>query len=156
MEGGNSGQVVTVCADPNCETHHGESRQAREARERLRAERRKLEERHKEDLATRSRILTAILGRVSAPLTSADLDLITCQFGNRLPQEYRTILGRRHAEAPKSQRPKSSAEINTTRKNLDEVGYSWLLMEISLLDAAHNPFCAMVPAAWKLSGNGIA
>jgi hypothetical protein len=106
----------------------------------MRSEQCKQEERRKEDLATRRRILTAILGRVPAPLTSADLDPDSREFVNRLPQEYRTIPNQRAAETPKGERPKSSAEINTTRKNLDEVGYSRLLVEISLLDAAHNPF----------------
>jgi hypothetical protein len=60
-------------------THHGESCKAREVGSIL-AEQRKQEERRKEDFATRRRILSAILGRVSAPLTRADLDLIACEF----------------------------------------------------------------------------
>jgi hypothetical protein len=41
VEGANVGRVVDVCADPACETHHGESRKAREAQERTRTENRK-------------------------------------------------------------------------------------------------------------------
>jgi len=47
VEGGNGGHIVTVCADPACETHHAESRKAREALERTRVEQRKQEARRR-------------------------------------------------------------------------------------------------------------
>ena len=141
VEGGNCGHIVNVCADPACETHHGESRKAREAQERLRAEQRKQENRRKEELATRSRVLAAILQKVAAPLTKADLELVARDFVNRLPQEYRTLLSQRHSPvSAKSKPPKPAVEIGSALKNLDEAGYSRLLIEMSLLDAAHNAY----------------
>ncbi len=142
VEGGNCGRIVDVCADPACETHHAESRTAREAQDRMRAENRKQDEQRKQELAIRCRVLSAILGRVTTPLAKADLDLVAREFVNRLPHECRTILSQRHSPTPatgKQQKPQP-AEIGGTLKNLDETGYSRLLIELSLLDATYNAY----------------
>ena len=143
VEGGNCGHIVDVCADPACETHHAESRKAREAQDRMRAENRKQEEQRKQELAIRCRVLQAILDRVTAPLAKADFELIAREYVNRLPHEYRTILAQRHSPTPitagKEQKPEP-AGINGTLKNLDEAGYSRLLVEMSLLEATYNQY----------------
>ena len=85
--------------------------------------------------------MTAVLQKVTAPLSKADLELVARDFVNRLPQEYRTILSQRHSPVPaKCKRSKPGVEIDSTLKNLDEAGYSRLLIEMSLLDAAHNAY----------------
>jgi hypothetical protein len=100
VEGGNRGRIVEVCADPACETHHSESRKARESQERMRAESRKQEEKRRQEIATGSRVLAAILEKVTAPLAKADLVLICREFLNRLPHEHRTLLAARHSPSP--------------------------------------------------------
>ena len=105
----------------------------------MRAETRKPEEKRKQEIATRSRVLAAILETVTAPLINADLDLICREFLNRLPHEHRTLLAERHSPSPANgKQTKPAIEISGALKNLDEAGYSQLLIEISLLDAAHN------------------
>jgi ParB family chromosome partitioning protein len=141
VEGGNVGHIVDVCADPACETHHGESRKAREAQERMRTENRKQDERRKQGIATRTRILDAVLEKVTTPLAKADLELIAREYLNRVPQEYRTVLAQRHSPLPaKGKSPKKPVEIGSALKNLDEAGYSRLLVEMSLLDATYNSY----------------
>ena len=138
VEGGNVGRIVDVCADPACETHHTESRKAREAQERMRTENRKQEERRKQGIVTRTRILDAILEKIATPLGRADLELIGREFLNRVPQEYRTVLAQRHSPAAaKGKSSKQPIEIGSALKNLDEAGYCPLLIEISLLDAVY-------------------
>jgi len=138
---GNRGSIVDVCADPACETHHAESRKARESQERMRAETRKQEEKRRQEIATGSRVLAAILEKVTAPLINIDLDLICREFLNRLPHEHRTLLAERHSPSPANgKQTKPAVEISGALKNLDEAGYSQLLIEISLLDAAHNAY----------------
>ncbi len=44
VEGGDWGRIVEVCADPACDTHHGDARKSREAQEHMRAQNRKQEE----------------------------------------------------------------------------------------------------------------
>jgi hypothetical protein len=140
VEGSNCGHVVNVCADLACETHHAESRKNREAQDRMRTEQRKQEERRKEDLATRSRVLTAVLEKIATPLSKADLELVAREFLNRLPNEHRTFLSERHAPSSAKGKGVKAGENGTALKNLDETGYSRLLIEISLLDAAHNAY----------------
>jgi ParB family chromosome partitioning protein len=141
VEGGNVGHIVDVCAGPACETHHGESRKAREAQKRMRTENRKQDERRKQGIVTRTRILDAILEKIATPLAKADLELIAGELLNRVPQEYRTMLATRHSPAPtKGKSPKEPVEIGSALKNLDEAGYCRLLMEMSLLEATYNSY----------------
>jgi ParB family transcriptional regulator, chromosome partitioning protein len=141
VEGAKVGHIVDVCADPACETHHGESRKARESQERMRTENRKQEERRKQGIVTRTRILDAILEKIATPLARADLELIAREYLNRVPQEYRTVLAQRHSSASAKGKPqKQPVEIGSALKNLDEAGYSRLLIEMSLLDATYNSY----------------
>jgi ParB family transcriptional regulator, chromosome partitioning protein len=72
MDGGNRGQIVKVCADPNCKLHHGD-RPSPEQLQRDRTLERKRIEKEKIAITARHRILAATLERVSAPLKKADL-----------------------------------------------------------------------------------
>jgi C4-dicarboxylate-specific signal transduction histidine kinase len=72
MDGGKRGQVVKVCADPACRTHHPNTPSLQQV-ERERAEERKRIEKEKLAITTRHRVLATILQRVSAPLKKADL-----------------------------------------------------------------------------------
>jgi hypothetical protein len=141
VEGGPHGHIVDICTEPTCETHHAESRKEREATEKMRADQRKQDELRKQEMATRSRVLSAILAKVSAPLGKVDLELVAREFLNRLPNEYRAVLNQRHAPAAtKGKPPKPVAEDGNAFKNLDETGFSRLLVEMALLDAAHSAY----------------
>jgi ParB family chromosome partitioning protein len=72
MDGGKRGQVVKVCADPTCRTHHPNTPSPQQI-ERERAEERRHIEREKLAITIRHRVLATILQRVSAPLKKADL-----------------------------------------------------------------------------------
>src|SRR5258708_27873542 len=72
MDGGKRGQVVKVCADPACRTHHPNTPSPQQI-ERERAEERKRIEKEKLAITTRHRVLATILRRASAPLKKADL-----------------------------------------------------------------------------------
>jgi hypothetical protein len=86
-------------------------------------------------------VLGAILEKVAAPLTKADLDLIAREFASRLPQECRTILSRRHSPAPiHAQQKTHPAETGPALKNLDEAGYGRFLIELALLDATYSTY----------------
>jgi ParB family chromosome partitioning protein len=141
VEGGPHGHIVDICAEPTCDIHHAHARKEREAMEKIRAEQHKQDERRKQEMATRSRVLSAILAKVSAPLNKADLELVAREFVNRLPNEYRAVLNQRHLPAATNAKPtKPSSDDGTAFKNLDEAGFSRLLIEIALLDAAHSTY----------------
>ena len=136
MDGGNRGQVVKVCADPNCRMHHGD-RPSPQQLQREREQERKRIEKEKLAITVRHRILAAVLEKVSPPLKKADLlaiaeHVISTMHYNRIP-----LLAKRHKlEMVKSATP--SMEI--LQKHIvkyDEDALSRLLLEISLLDAAY-------------------
>lgn len=106
----------------------------------MRAENRKQEERRKQDMMTRNRVLSAILDKVAAPITKADLEFVVREYASSLSQEHRNILAQRHLHTPAKGKDQKSIEIASTLKNLDETGYTRLLIEISLLDAAYNSY----------------
>ncbi len=141
VEGGDCGRILDICADQACDTHHAEARKARESNERVRAQNREQEEQRKQEMVTRRRVLAAILDKISAPLSKADLELIAREFIGRLPQEYRAILSQRHSRMPiNGKERKGDGEAGNTFKGLDETGYSRLLIELSLVETAHNAY----------------
>lgn len=141
VEDGNVGHIVDVCANPTCEVHHAESRKSQQAQERMRKEHRKEEEQRKQELATRIRVLKAVLDKITVPLTKSDLEMVAREFANRLPHEYRTILSQRYSATPIDAKKKMQpAQNSAALKQLDEAGYSRLLIELSLLDATYNSY----------------
>jgi hypothetical protein len=101
-------------------------------------EQRRQEERKKQELAARQRILAALLERVAPPLSKPDLEVIAREFIARLPNEHRGILNRRHLPKPIKAQNRVCTEAGRVLANLDEAGYYRLLIEIALLDCAYN------------------
>jgi ParB family transcriptional regulator, chromosome partitioning protein len=95
MDGGNRGQVVKVCADPDCRVHHSD-RPSPQQLERDRAQERKRIEKEKIAITARHRILSAILERVSVPLKKADLLTIAQHVLSSLPYTRLPLLAKRH------------------------------------------------------------
>jgi len=136
MDGGNRGQVVKVCADPDCRVHHGD-RPSPQQLQRDRAQERKRIEKEKIAITPRHRILAAILGRVSVPLKKADLLTIAQHVLPSVPYNHLPLLAKRHKlEIEKS----STSPVELLAKHVsryDESDLSRLLLEISLLESAY-------------------
>jgi ParB family chromosome partitioning protein len=136
MDGGNRGQIVKVCADPNCRVHHGD-RPSPQQLQRDRAQERKRIEKEKLAITVRHRILAAVLQRVAAPMKKADLltvvqHAIASVSYNRIP-----LLAKRHQlETDKSGTP-SMESLQKHITKYDEDALSRLLLEISLLESAY-------------------
>ena len=95
MDGGKRGQVVKVCADPACRTHHPNTPSPQQV-ERERAEERKRIEKEKLAITTRHRVLATILQRVSAPLKKADLLAVAHYLIGHLSYSQVPALAKRH------------------------------------------------------------
>ncbi len=136
MDGGNRGQVVKVCADPDCRVHHGD-RPSPQQLERDRAQERKRIEKENIAITARHRILAAILERVSVPLKKADLLTIAQHVLASVPYNRLPLLAKRHKlEIDKS--IASPAELLAKHVlRYDERDLSRLLLEISLLEFAY-------------------
>ena len=141
MDGGTRGQIVKVCADPNCRVHHPNTPSPQQA-ERERAEERKRIEKEKLAVTTRHRVLATILQRVSPPLKKADLLAVAYHLIGHLSYSQVPALAKRHkVEAKKNSA--SAQELLVKRVSAyDEAELCKLLLEISLLDSAYQRFTA--------------
>jgi ParB family chromosome partitioning protein len=136
MDGGNRGQIVKVCADPNCRVHHSD-RPSPQQLQRDRAQERKRIEKEKIAVTARHRILAAILERVSVPMKKADLLTVAQHVLSGVPHNRIPLLAKRHKlEIDKS----SASPVELLQKHIshyDESALSGLMLEISLLESAY-------------------
>jgi ParB family transcriptional regulator, chromosome partitioning protein len=136
MDGGSRGQIVKVCADPNCKIHHGD-RPSPQQLQRDRALERKRIEKEKIAITARHRILARILERVSVPMKKADL-LTVAQHAvrsvgyNRLP-----LLAKRHKLGTEKASATPGELLLKQVSRYDDNGLCRLLLEISLLESAY-------------------
>lgn len=136
MDGANRGQIVKVCADPNCRVHHGD-RPSPQQLQRARVQERKRIEKEKIAITARHRILAAILERVSVPLKKADLLTIAQHALASVPYNRLPLLAKRHKlEIEKSSTPPAELLAKHVSR-YDESDLSRLLLEISLLESAY-------------------
>jgi ParB family transcriptional regulator, chromosome partitioning protein len=136
MDGGKRGQVVKVCADPACRTHHPNTPSPQQI-ERERAEERKRIEKEKLAITTRHRILAAILQRISAPLKKADLATVAHYLIGHLFYSQVPALAKRHKIEAKEDSASSQELLAKQVISYDESELCRLLLEISLLDSAY-------------------
>jgi ParB family transcriptional regulator, chromosome partitioning protein len=136
MDGGNRGQVVKVCADPNCRVHHGD-RPSPQQLQRDRLQERKRIEKEKIAITARHRVRAAVLERVSVPLKKADLLTIAEHVLASVPYNRIPLLAKRHKlEVDKSK----ASPVELLQKHVsryDDSELSRLLLEISLLEQAY-------------------
>ncbi len=136
MDGGKRGQVVKVCADPACRTHHPNTPSPQQV-ERERAEERKRIEKEKLAITTRHRVLATILQRVSAPLKKADLLAVAHYLIGHLSYSQVPALAKRHKVEAKKDSASAQELLAKQVGTYDEAELCKLLLEISLLDSAY-------------------
>jgi ParB family chromosome partitioning protein len=136
MDGGKRGQVVKVCADPTCRTHHPNTPSPQQV-ERERADERKRIEKEKLAITTRHRVLTTILQRVSAPLKKADLLAVAHNLIAHLSYSQVPALAKRHKIEVKKDSASPQELLATQVSKYEESELCKLLLEISLLDSAY-------------------
>jgi ParB family chromosome partitioning protein len=136
MDGGTRGQIVKVCADPNCRVHHGD-RPSPQQLQRDRQQERKRIEKEKIAITARHRILAAVLERVSVPLKKADLLAIAQHVLASVPYNRLPVLAKRHRlEVEKNSASPADLLVKHVSR-YDESDLSRLLLEISLLESAY-------------------
>lgn len=135
-DGGNRGQVVKVCADPNCRVHHADKPSPQQL-QRDRVQDRKRIEKEKIAITARHRILATILERVSVPLKKTDLLTVAQHVISSVPYNRLPLIAKRHKlEIEQS----SASPVELLQKHVchyDENALSRLLLEISLLESAY-------------------
>jgi hypothetical protein len=141
MDGGKRGQVVKVCADPTCRTHHPNTPSPQQV-ERERADERKRIEKEKLAITTRHRVLATILQRVSAPLKKADLLTVSDYLIRHLSYSQVPTLAKRYKVEAKKDSASAQELLAKQVSKFDESQLCKLLLEISLLDSAYQRFTA--------------
>jgi hypothetical protein len=136
MDGGKRGQVVKVCADPTCRTHHPNTPSPKQV-ERERAEERKRIEKEKLAITTRHRVLASILQRVSPPLKKADMLTVVHYLIGHLSYSQVPALAKRHKVEAKKDSATAQELLAKQVSKYDESELCKLLLEISLLDSAY-------------------
>jgi ParB family chromosome partitioning protein len=136
MDGGKRGQVVKVCADPACRTHHPNTPSPQQV-ERERAEERKRIEKEKLAITTRHRVLATILQRAAAPLKKADLLTVGHYLIGHLSYSQVPALAKRHKVEAKKDSASAQELLAKQIGTYDESELCKLLLEISLLDSAY-------------------
>jgi ParB family transcriptional regulator, chromosome partitioning protein len=136
-EGTERGQIVRVCAEPNCAVHFADRREPdpEEVVKQREARRKELLQR-KLEATVRYRIFAEVLKKISAPLERADLVLILHILVARTNPVRIEALARRYKLPPsQSSTPgKTQAELLRLLRRLDETALSKLLMEWVLLE----------------------
>ena len=108
----------------------------------MRADQRKQDQRRKEDLIARQRILSAILQKVSEP-TKADLELVAREFFGSLSHEYRAVVAEEMRPVGKGKQPSHHDVVSAFEaklRGIDQAGLNRLLLGMALLDATFNTF----------------
>src|SRR5438445_12528791 len=135
-DGGNRGQIVKVCPDPNCRVHHAD-RPSPQQLQRDRLQERKRIEKEKIAITARHRILATILERVSVPLKKTDLLTVAQHVVSSVPYNRLPLIAKRHKlEIEKS----NTSPVELLLKHVsryDDSDLSRLLLEISLLESAY-------------------
>ena len=142
VEGADRGRTLTICAEPTCPVHHAEALKLKEAQQLARVSQRKEDQRRKEDLIARQRILSAILQKVSEP-TKADLELIAREFFGNLSHEYRAVVAEEMKPVGKGKQPPQkdgASAFEAKLRGMDQAGLNRLLLGMALLDSTFNSF----------------
>lgn len=99
VEGYGQGQVMTVCADPKCQKHHGQYESSTEMGK-WRAQQKAAEEKRKQEKILRLRIIDAILKKMPAEPSREDLIFIADQFYGEIWNEHQKSILSRHEIKP--------------------------------------------------------
>lgn len=129
------GQVLTVCAEPRCKVH----RPWAGSSERDRTARKKIEAKHRVELAFRAKLLDQVLARVPSPLGSPELRLVAAGYFQEIWHENRVRVMRRHGWIPEKGRPAGSRDHQRVAEQkiekLTGTPLAGLLLELALIRA---------------------
>lgn len=95
---GKRGQVLDICADPNCKVHSRRGVYHRDPREL--AKRKAEEAKRRREIDIRRRTLAEVLGRVPVNLSREDLDFIAIAHLHEMQQDTKKVLCERHGWEP--------------------------------------------------------
>jgi ParB family chromosome partitioning protein len=137
-DGMDKGRLVKVCADPSCKIHFGERPQQEKQRLQWKAEKTAANQKAKQTLAFRHRLLADVLKRVKPQFGSEELRMVTQFVLRSLSHELACRLAKRHGlQNPKDAHDWQMAEkARTLHKKANAAGLAVLIFEAMLIGPA--------------------
>jgi len=137
-DGMNKGRLVKVCADPNCKIHFGNRQQEEKQRLQWKAEKTAANQKAKQTLAFRHRLLADVLKRVKPEFGSEELRMVAQFVLRSLSHELACRLAKRHGlQNPKDAHDWQMAEkARTLYKKADTAALAVLIFEAMLIGPA--------------------
>ena len=137
-DGMDKGRLVKVCADPTCKIHFGERQEQERQQVQWKAEKKAANQKAKQTLAFRHRLLADVLKRVKPQLGTDELRMVAQFVLHSLSHELLCRLAKRHGfENPKDVHDWQMAEkARTLHKQADAAGLAGLIFEAMLIGAA--------------------
>ena len=137
-DGIDKGRLVKVCADPTCKIHFGERQDQEKQRLQWKAEKTAANQKAKQTLAFRHRLLADVLKRVKPQLGTEELRMVAQFVLRSLPHELACRIAKRHGfQNPKDTHNWQMAEkARTLYKRADTAALAVLIFEAMLLGPA--------------------
>jgi ParB family chromosome partitioning protein len=139
-DGMDKGRIVKVCADSTCKVHFGERQEQERQRLQWKAEKKTANQKTKQTLAFRHRLLAEVLKRVKPQLGTEELRIVTHFVLRSLSHELACRLAKRHGmQDPKDAHDWQMAEkARALYKKADADGLTVLIFEAMLIGSAGN------------------
>ncbi len=139
-DGIDNGRLVNVCADPNCKIHFGNRQQEEKQRLQWKAEKTAANQKAKQTLAFRHRLLADVLKRVKPQFGSEELRMVAQFVLRSLSHELACRLAKRHGlQNPKDTHDWQMAEkARTLYKKADAAALAVLIFEAMLIGPARS------------------
>jgi hypothetical protein len=139
---GKRGEIVHVCADPECEVHGKPNYRAEQEaaeRERQKASKRQQEQQQKNRLNNR-RLLDAVLDRIPKTLTRDDYETLVFATIDRLQHEdWDAICEHYHINTDEMREPDAAGfELRKKAQDATEPQLIHMLMELTLLPSGYS------------------
>jgi len=137
-DGMDKGRLVKVCADPTCKIHFGERHDQEKQRLQWKAEKTAANQKAKQALAFRHRLLADVLRRVKPQFGTDELRIVAQFVLRSLSHELACRLAKRHGfQNPKDAHDWQMAEkARTLYKKADAAGLAVLIFEAMLIGSA--------------------
>ena len=137
-DGMSKGRLLKICADPNCKIHFGDRKQEEKQRLQWKAEKTAANQKAKQTLAFRHRLLADVLKRVKSQFGSEELRMVAQFVLRSLSHELACRLAKRHGlQNPKDAHDWQMAEkARTLFKKADAAGLAALIFEAMLIGPA--------------------
>ena len=137
-DGMSKGLLLKICADPNCKIHFGGRQQEEKQRLQWKAEKTAANQKAKQTLAFRHRLLADVLKRVKPQFGSKELRMVAQFVLRSLSHELACRIAKRHGlQNPKDAHDWQMAEkARTLYKKADASGLAALIFEAILIGPA--------------------